>query len=109
MRYPASEKLEIIRLVEHSHLPVRRTLGCTSSDILGQPIHFYTSNFAYCWLMLRRMVNMHQIAQKKETGPTFKPPLSLPYASPLNCPMGADFRQLELLANKQDVPRHHQS
>ncbi len=26
MRYPASEKLEIILLVEHSHLPVRRTL-----------------------------------------------------------------------------------
>ena len=26
MRYPASEKLEIIRLVEGSHLPVRRTL-----------------------------------------------------------------------------------
>lgn len=26
MRYPASEKLEIIRLVEASHLPVRRTL-----------------------------------------------------------------------------------
>ena len=26
MRYPASEKAEIIRLVEHSHLPVRRTL-----------------------------------------------------------------------------------
>jgi putative transposase len=26
MRYPASEKLEIIRLVERSHLPVRRTL-----------------------------------------------------------------------------------
>ena len=26
MRYPAAEKLEIIRLVEHSHLPVRRTL-----------------------------------------------------------------------------------
>ena len=25
MRYPASEKLEIIRLVEQSHLPVRRT------------------------------------------------------------------------------------
>jgi putative transposase len=24
MRYPASEKLEIIRLVEPSHLPVRR-------------------------------------------------------------------------------------
>jgi putative transposase len=27
VRYPASEKLEIIRLVEQSHLPVRRTLG----------------------------------------------------------------------------------
>jgi hypothetical protein len=26
MRYPASEKLEIIRLVEQSHLPVRREL-----------------------------------------------------------------------------------
>ena len=26
MRYPASEKLEIIRLVEGSSLPVRRTL-----------------------------------------------------------------------------------
>jgi hypothetical protein len=26
MRYPASEKLEIIRLVEESSLPVRRTL-----------------------------------------------------------------------------------
>ncbi len=26
MRYPPSEKLEIIRLVEHSHLPARRTL-----------------------------------------------------------------------------------
>ena len=32
MRYPASEKLEIIRLVEKSHLPVRRTL-----DKLGIP------------------------------------------------------------------------
>jgi len=32
MRYPASEKLEIIRVVERSHLPVRRTL-----DKLGLP------------------------------------------------------------------------
>ena len=32
MRYPASEKLEIIRLVERSHLPVKRTL-----DKLGIP------------------------------------------------------------------------
>ena len=27
MRYPAAEKLETIRLVEQSHLPVRRTLA----------------------------------------------------------------------------------
>ena len=32
MRYPASEKLEIIRTVERSHLPIRRTL-----DKLGIP------------------------------------------------------------------------
>jgi transposase-like protein len=32
MRYPASEKLEIIRLVERSHLPTKRTL-----DMLGIP------------------------------------------------------------------------
>jgi transposase-like protein len=39
MRYPASEKLEIIRLVEQSHLPARRTL-----EKLGiQPSRFY------CW------------------------------------------------------------
>src|SRR5512139_199515 len=37
MIYPASEKLEIIRLVEQSHLPVRRTL-----EKLGiQPARFY--------------------------------------------------------------------
>ena len=33
MRYPASEKLEIIRLVEQSHLPAKRTL-----DQLGIPL-----------------------------------------------------------------------
>ena len=27
MRYPASEKLEIIRLVERSHLPAKQTLA----------------------------------------------------------------------------------
>ncbi len=32
MRYPASEKLEIIRIVEQSHLPVKRTL-----EMLGIP------------------------------------------------------------------------
>ena len=39
MRYPASEKLEIIRLVEQSHLPAKRTL-----DKLGIPrATFYLS------------------------------------------------------------------
>ena len=33
MRYPAADKLEIIRLVEQSHLPVRRTL-----DKIGIPV-----------------------------------------------------------------------
>ena len=32
MRYPASEKLEIIRLVEQSYLPIKQTL-----DKLGIP------------------------------------------------------------------------
>ncbi len=32
MRYPASEKLEIIRQVEQSHLPAKRTL-----DMIGVP------------------------------------------------------------------------
>jgi putative transposase len=32
MRYPGSEKLEIIRLVEQSHLPVRRTLATLRSS-----------------------------------------------------------------------------
>ena len=38
MRYPASEKLEIIRLVERSHLPVRgdvRQAGHSGYDILS--------------------------------------------------------------------------
>ena len=36
MKYPASEKLEIIRLVEQSALPVRRTLhaGDSPGDLL---------------------------------------------------------------------------
>jgi hypothetical protein len=33
MRYPASEKLEIIRLVEQSHLPARRTLEARYSAL----------------------------------------------------------------------------
>jgi hypothetical protein len=38
MRYPASEKAEIIRLVEQSHLPAKRTL-----DKLGIPPPRFTA------------------------------------------------------------------
>ena len=47
MRYPASEKLEIIHLVERSHLPVQRTL-----DKLGVP----TTTF-YRWYDRYRAFN----------------------------------------------------
>jgi transposase-like protein len=39
MRYPATEKLEVIRLVEQSHLPAKRTLAQ-----LGIPKTTF-----YCW------------------------------------------------------------
>ena len=44
MRYPGSEKLEIIRRVEQSHLPVRRTLA--TLGIL--PMTFYRWVCAHC-------------------------------------------------------------
>ena len=47
MKYPPSEKLESIRLVERSHLPVRRTL-----DKLGIP----TTTF-YRWYDRYRAVS----------------------------------------------------
>ena len=43
MRYPASEKLEIIRLVEQSHLPARRTL-----EKLGSPLRRSTAGTIAC-------------------------------------------------------------
>jgi len=44
MRYPASEKLEIIRLVERSHRPAKQTL-----DLLGVPrTTFYRWYAHYC-------------------------------------------------------------
>ena len=42
MRYPASEKLEIIRLVERSHLPAKQTL-----DMLGVPRTTFYRWYAY--------------------------------------------------------------
>ncbi len=40
MRYPASEKLEIIRLVENSHLSARRTLQKLNASSSGLPVGF---------------------------------------------------------------------
>ena len=35
MRLPAAEKLDIIRIVEQSHLPARRTLEMLGIDLLS--------------------------------------------------------------------------
>ena len=40
MRYPGSEKLEIIRLVEQSHLPVRRTLAALDGGLPYYRLYF---------------------------------------------------------------------
>ena len=37
MRYPAAEKLEIIQLVEQSHLPVRRSLRSSTGSTKRGP------------------------------------------------------------------------
>ena len=45
MRYPASEKLEIIRIVEQSHLPATRTLD--QLGIARSPL-IYAASCAEC-------------------------------------------------------------
>ena len=67
MRYPASEKLEIIRLVEQSHLPVRRTL-----EKLGiQPARFGTVRNLVCEAMMMRTDGASYGDRERFTGPTF--------------------------------------
>jgi transposase-like protein len=44
MRYPASEKLEIIRIVEQSHLPARKTL-----EQLGIPRRTFYRWYDHYW------------------------------------------------------------
>ena len=46
MRYPACEKLEIIQLVEHSHLPVRRTLVNIEFESLAATAELSLYHFA---------------------------------------------------------------
>ncbi len=54
MRYPASEKLEIIRLVERSHLPAKQTL-----DMLGIPRTTF-----YRWYERYRHEGQHALEDK---------------------------------------------
>ena len=61
MRYPASEKLEIIRLVEHSHLPVRRTL-----DKLGVPPRTF-----YRWYDRYRAFGEAGLEDRRKTSPFY--------------------------------------
>ena len=50
MRYPAAEKLEIIRLVEQSHLSVRRTLAKIGMvHVRGAPMHPQTQGKIERW------------------------------------------------------------
>ena len=51
MRYPAAERLEIIRLVEQSHLPVRRTLakiGIPPTTFYRWYCRTYAAIFSFC-------------------------------------------------------------
>ena len=67
MRYPASEKLEIIHLVERSHLPVQRTL-----DKLGIP----TTTFYRGYDRYRAIAGM--IAIGPLTRPVLKTAIAVP-------------------------------
>ena len=47
MRYPASEKLEIIRLVEQSHIGVRPTLAKLCIPKTTAPNQLWQTHFTY--------------------------------------------------------------
>ena len=67
MRYPASEKLEIIRTVETSPLPARRTLakvmrimkqsGLSSAALRCARLACAASTAAFSWASLSRMAS----------------------------------------------------
>jgi hypothetical protein len=59
MRYPACEKLAIIQLVEHSHLPVRVALGMPTI-LLNINLHPATSSMR-CGCMLLNLINLLNI------------------------------------------------
>ena len=55
MRHPASEKLEIIRIVEQSHLPAKQTL-----DQLGVARRtFYHSVFTHAFVQSIQQTDLH--------------------------------------------------
>ena len=70
MRYPGSEKLEIIRLVEQSHLPVRRTLAALG--IL--PMTFYRW---YARLQAGGPEALEDKCKRRRENPSLKRPESL--------------------------------
>ena len=49
MRYPASEKAEIIQLVEHSHLTAKKTLDKGMEHVRGAPYHPQTQGKIERW------------------------------------------------------------
>ena len=54
MRYPASEKLEVIRTVEASHLPVKKTLDmlCVPRTTFYRWYDLYPSNVGLMGLLI---------------------------------------------------------
>ena len=67
MRYPASEKLEIIRLVEQSHLPVKRTLdklGIPRATLVPRPVRSKAArNLIPCMKSV-----LYKIGQRRQSG-----------------------------------------
>lgn len=76
MRYPASEKLEIIRLVERSHQPARRTLetlGIPPSTALPLQVDFEL----ICLAQLQTAIRRHRVIGAPKWGIRSRMPLQL--------------------------------
>jgi hypothetical protein len=75
MRYPASEKLEIIRLVERSHQPARRTLTLGSPRSTALPLQV---DFALiCLAQLQTSIRRHPVIGAPKWGIRSRMPLQL--------------------------------
>jgi len=80
MRYPATEKLEIIRLVEQSQLPVRRTL-----DNLGvSRLTFYLyGRLSHCKQILNVLRDQLQTSIRRQPGVPGAPKWQIRTRAPL--------------------------